>query len=171
MAKWSGSENSWERQPNESQKAYEALYLYLQLGEDRSLRKVEQKLNKSHALIGRWSTTWNWVQRARDYDTELRRKELSAKKAEIKKMQTRQMQTAVLLQKKAVEALENLKAETIDPKDILRFIVDGAKLERELMTETAVETAKETGAENGGSATLADTIISAYKRRREDGQC
>ncbi len=32
MAKWSGSENSWERQPNESQKAYEALYLYLQLG-------------------------------------------------------------------------------------------------------------------------------------------
>lgn len=174
MAKWSGNEKSWERQPKESLKAYEAFYLYLQMGEDRSLRRVEQELNKSHTLIGRWSTTWKWVQRSRDYDADLKRQEYAAKKNEIKKMQTRQMQTAVLLQKKGVEALKNLKAESLgakDAKDILRFIIEGAKMERELLQDSTVETEKETEAENAASSNLSDTIISAYKKRMEDGEC
>ncbi len=171
MAKQSDKINSWERQPKESLKAYEALYLYLQLGEERSCAKVAKQLGKSTTLIERWCSAWNWVNRSRDYDNELHRKELAEKKAEIKKMQTRQMQTAQLLQKKAIEALNNLDPKFIEVKDILKFIIDGSKLEREMMSESMTEPVIDGKTENGGSATLADTIISAYKRRREDGQC
>jgi len=164
MAKGSRSEKPWERQPNESQKAYEALYLYLQMGENRSLHKVEAELHKSHTLIARWSSRWSWVQRAREYDEELRRQELSAKKAEIKKMQTRQMQTALLLQKKAVEALNKIELDSIFAKDIVKFIEVGAKIERELMMLDEAEAEKK----DGTGASLADTIVSAYKRRVEE---
>ena len=73
MAKWSKSEKSWERQPKETAQAFEAFDLYCKMGAERSLRKVEQQLNKSHALIGRWSSTWSWQKRSRDYDNELKR--------------------------------------------------------------------------------------------------
>ena len=62
--------------------------------------KVEQQLNKSHALIGRWSSTWSWQKRSRDYDNELKRQELEEQRKAVKKMQERQIQTAMLLQKK-----------------------------------------------------------------------
>ena len=140
------------------------------MGADRSLRKVEQQLNKSHALIGRWSTTWSWVKRSRDYEEELRRQELAAKKAEIKKMQTRQVQTAVLVQKKALEALGKLNLETMYAKDIIRFIEVGAKLERELR-QSATEESKAANGEGEGASSLSSTIISAYKKRMEDGEC
>ena len=71
MAKWSKVEKSWERQPKESAQAFEAFDLYCKMGAGRSLRKVEQKLNKSHTLIARWSSNWNWQKRSRDYDNEL----------------------------------------------------------------------------------------------------
>lgn len=75
MAKWSKSEKSWKRQPKESVQAYEALNLYLSMGAERTLHKVATKLSKSDTLIKRWSSSWNWQQRSRDYDNDLKRKE------------------------------------------------------------------------------------------------
>ena len=88
-------------------------------------------------------------------------------------MQARQIQTAVLLQKKGVEALKDLDADSLgakDAKDILRFIIEGAKMERELYADAETETRKET-TENGDSTNLASTIISAYKKRMEGEEC
>lgn len=82
-------------------------------------------------------------------------------------MQQRQIQTAMLLQKKAVEALDKLSFEDLAPKDILRFISEGAKLERETRRESTAISAKAAG--NDGASNLAETIISAYKRRMEGG--
>ncbi len=168
MAKAKGSKNllSWERQPNESAQAYEAFYLYLQMGGERTLRKVEQQLNKSHALIGRWSSMWEWPKRVRDYENDLRRQEFEEKKLAIKKMQDRQIQTAMLLQKKAVKALDSLKY--LSAKDIARFLSLGTKLEKETRQES-ISDFGENGP--GQTASLADTIISAYKNRMEgDGE-
>lgn len=163
MAKAKGSyiEKSWERQPKESKQAYEAFYLYLQMGDARTLRKVAQDLNKSLTLIGGWSSTWSWQKRSRDYDNELRRKEFEAKQKAFDKMQERQIQTAILLQKKAVQALEKL--EYLTPQDIARFLSLGTKLEKETRKESIPST------ENGNAQTtsLADTIITAYKRRMD----
>lgn len=59
----------WERQSQESAKAFSAFELYLQQCAERSIRKVAQELNKSVALIARWSRRHGWVQRAREWDT------------------------------------------------------------------------------------------------------
>ena len=155
------SEKSWERQPDESRQAYEAFYLYLKLGEKRSLRKVEQQLNKSHALIGRWSSAWNWQKRSADYDAELRQMEFVEAQKNIKKMQERHIQTAMLLQKKAVQALDKIDIENLTPQEILRFIAEGAKLERDTRQDSAPIPDSEKG-----PGSLADTIIAAYEKRR-----
>lgn len=161
MARQSKTEKPWERQPKESPPAYEAFYLYLEMGSERSLRKVAQKLGKSSTLICRWSSTWNWQQRSREYDTELQRKEFAAKQQEIKKARERQLKTAVFLQKKAVEALNNLDIEDMEPKDILRFITEGIRLEREVQKDEAAAAPRD----DTQTSSLAETIVSAYKRR------
>ena len=167
MAKWSKSEKSWERQPRESVQAFEAFDLYCKMGADRSLRRVARELSKSDTLIKRWSSAWSWQKRSRDYDNELKRHEVEEQKKNLKKMQQRQIQTAMLLQKKAVEALDKLQFDDLAPKDILRFISEGAKLERETRRESTNIAEGEMGAAGGGGS-LADVVVSAYRRRKED---
>lgn len=167
MAKWNEAEKSWERQPKESSQAYQAFDLYLHMGENRSLRKVAQQLGKSSTLICRWSSAWSWQARVRDYENELKRKEFEEELKEAQKMRKRQIQTAVLLQKKAVEALSELDISELAPKDILNFISKGAQLEREMRSETANIAAKESGNDNESNS-LADTIVEAYRKRMED---
>lgn len=164
MAEWRKNDKSWERQPKESVQAYEAFYKYLQMGEKRTLRKVEQELNKSHALIGRWSSAWNWQKRSADYDADIRRQEYEATQKEIKKMQERHIQTAMLLQKKALQALDKIDIEQFSPQEILRFISEGAKLEKDTRQEQTPVSERETGTQS-----LANTIISAYEKRKGGG--
>lgn len=67
---------AWERQENESAKAYEAFSLYRDLGPERSLARVGQTLGKSRALMERWSSRHDWVDRVRgleDRDAMLKR--------------------------------------------------------------------------------------------------
>lgn len=164
MAKGRQSEKSWERQPKESAQAFEALDLYCKMGKKRSLRKVAEKLSKSDTLIKRWSSTWNWQKRSRDYDNELIRQELEEQRKAVKKMQERQIQTAMLIQKKAVQALDQLQIEDLSPKDILSFISEGTKLERQVRSEITEASAGNSNTQGS----LADTIIYAYRRRMEE---
>lgn len=166
MAKWNEAEKSWERQPKESSQAFEAFNLYLRMGEHRSLRRVAQELGKSSTLISRWSSAWSWQARVRDYENELKRVEFEEELKQAKNMRKRQIQTAILLQKKAVEALDKLDISELAPKDILSFISKGAQLEREMRTESAGVAAKESGSDNESSS-LADTIVEAYRKRME----
>jgi len=59
----------WERQTGESSKAYEAFKVYLELGSDRSLQRASEVLSKSVPLMKRWGAQWNWVERARAWDS------------------------------------------------------------------------------------------------------
>ncbi len=54
---------AFEQQVQESAKAFAAFSLYLSMGSERSLSAVEQKLDKSGALIARWSSRWRWMER------------------------------------------------------------------------------------------------------------
>lgn len=159
-------ENSWERQPGESEKAYEGFKAYLDMGTERSVRKVAQKLNKSLTLIGRWSSTHSWPKRARDYDNSITQAELKTQKQAAASMRKRQLQTAVLIQKKAFDALQNMDISELPPRDILRFLLEGAKWEREIAAMAAEDLQ---AGEQQTTASLADTIVAAYKRRREEG--
>ncbi len=168
MAKWSKSEKSWERQQGESAQAYEAFNLYLKMGTERSCRKVAQELSKSDTIIRRWSSAWSWQKRVRDYDTELARIEFAEAKKAAKEMRERQINLSVLLQKKAFDALKQLDISELTPQEILRFISEGAKLEAANRAAEAQQVAEAAG-EGQQTASLADTIIAAYQRRKEAG--
>ena len=130
MARNSIAEKPWERQKGESSQAFEAFSLYLKMGEKRSLRSLAQRLGKSSALMNRWSSRWNWQERLRAYENDLRRQEIEADRKDRKAMRERQIKTAMLMQKKAVEALDKNKPEELTPRAILEYIKAGAELER-----------------------------------------
>lgn len=65
----------WDRRDNETAKAYAAFLEYRNLGVQRSLSAVSQKLNKSIMVLARWSSPNDWVARAEAWDAEQNRRD------------------------------------------------------------------------------------------------
>src|SRR5262245_49372726 len=61
----------FEQQPRESNKAFAAFRVYLELGSERSLLAVADKLEKSASLIERWSRKFDWPARIQAYVAHL----------------------------------------------------------------------------------------------------
>ena len=80
-------------------------------------------------------------------------------------MTKRHIGIAMQLQKKALEALENLSVEDMTPKDIKEYIKMATDLER--LNRTLEE--ESAAAKDDGPTQLADTIIAAYQKRKESG--
>lgn len=76
----------WEKQQNESSKAFKAFATYRDMGAERSLTKVAQACGKSVSICNRWSSLHQWVARAQAYDQHLEDIAQEAKEAEIKRV-------------------------------------------------------------------------------------
>lgn len=158
-------EKPWERQKKESPQAFEAFSSYRDLGAERSIQKVANRLSKSLALIKRWSSEWDWVERARLYDNSLEQEARKATVKGIKDMTDRHIRLSMQLQAKAVAALGELEPEAMSPKDIKEFIKMATELERlNRITEEKLQSSSDKDAPGSGS--LADTIIAAYEKRK-----
>ena len=120
----------WEQQPGESAKAFEAFAIYRDMGVERSVRKVTQRLNKSLTLIGKWSSRYNWPERARAYDRDLDRQAHAQAVRDVRSMTNRHIRIAMRLQAKALEALEQLNVATLSPKMQLAFLAKATEIER-----------------------------------------
>lgn len=132
----------WDRQENESNKAYEAFCIFRDLGESRSLQKVCVECAKSRNLISRWANNFNWQSRADAWDasiTEEARKRAAKDKA---KMIERQIQIGQMLQSKAANAINNKNLEEASINALGQLIELGAKLER---TAREIETIENAG--------------------------
>lgn len=161
----SRTDKPWERQKGESAQAFEAFSVYLEMGTDRSIRAVGQKLDKSRTQIGKWSKAWGWQERVRAYDNELEKEARKKAIADRKDMTSRHIGIAMQLQKKALEALKELSVEDMTPKDIKEYIKMATDLER--LNRTLEE---EAGKGKGdGPAQLANTIISTFQKREDGG--
>jgi hypothetical protein len=79
----------WERQASESPKAFDAFAAYRDMGRDRSTRRVARSLNKSHTLIGRWSSVHDWPRRAAAWDRERDQRRQGSQLDEIEEMTRR----------------------------------------------------------------------------------
>jgi hypothetical protein len=79
----------WERQVSESAKAFDAFAAYRDMGQHRSTRQVARSLNKSHTLIGRWSSHHDWPRRAAAWDREQDRHRQATQLDEIEEMTRR----------------------------------------------------------------------------------
>ena len=141
----------WERQGGESVKAFEAFTVYLEMGEDRSLRAVSQRLGKSKALMERWSSAYQWVERVASYDADVQRKAHADAVKKKRKMVDRHISIALKMQEKALMALEQMNPEDIDPKNLITMLREATKLEQEMRKgavderRAAVSEAEDTG--------------------------
>ena len=135
MARCRIEKKPWERQDGETPKAFEAFSVYLELGTIRSVRAAAQKCSKNASLFMRWSAANKWVERAAAHDEELRRQAFEKRKQETRNMQTRQLQTAIIIQKKALEAINKMPIESMKPQDALRFFMEASRIEKELRSD------------------------------------
>ncbi len=65
------SRNLWDKLPQETTKAYLMFCQYRDMGLNRSLRKLVQKLDKNDTYLGQlgtWSSKYNWPERVEAYD-------------------------------------------------------------------------------------------------------
>jgi len=103
---WVAMANIWERQENESAKAYEAFREYRDMGSQRSFDKVGQKLVKSRQLLSRWSSQYDWVKRVEAYEDQKRKIAEEAEANEIRQV----MSQGYALIHKRVQSLGKLAA-------------------------------------------------------------
>lgn len=120
----------WEPLEEESSKAYEAFSVYRDMGIQRSISKVSEKLQKSYTIIGRWSRTHNWVDRAAAWDAEQDRVVREQQLEDIKKMRKNHAKIASAMLVKAAKALQRLPEDEIKASDISRMVETASKLER-----------------------------------------
>ena len=119
---------SWDRQPGEGETAYEAFKVFLSLGGARSGNKVAVQLRKSHQLINRWATKYNWKARALDYDSNREKKlfatEIAEEKKRIRKVVTKKHELGVYFESLVRKSLARLSKKMDDDQDFLIFPKD-----------------------------------------------
>lgn len=129
----------WTRQrPKEGRKPYAAFCLYRDGGFDRSYAKVAEELKRSETLIGRWGARYCWVERidAFDANEDLRRR--IRNEVERVRMNERHINISQIGQQKVIEALRELQASQIKPRDLPRFADIFFKAERQARGEPTV---------------------------------
>ena len=125
----------WERQPRESDEAFEAFTIYRDMKRpdsrvDRSIREVSEILKKSGALIGRWSSQHKWVERVAAWDNEKDRIAREEQLKQIKIMRKKHAQGAAALFTKAMQGLRQLDAGDLNAQDVVRLFAEAVRTER-----------------------------------------
>lgn len=130
MAKKEVEAQPWERQPNEGPKPFEAFAIYREMGNERSIAKVAEKLGKSEALLHRWSSKFEWVARAAAWDAEVDRQASQKQLKDIANARVRQRKQAVKMQLKALQLLESINQGDAKLSEIVSLMKLGMEQER-----------------------------------------
>jgi hypothetical protein len=83
--------NSWERRDDESEKAFAAFKVFLEMGEARTVRDAYRQVSgnpgasQAAGYFSEWSSKFEWFPRAADYDRHLFRAETRAVESERQK--------------------------------------------------------------------------------------
>jgi hypothetical protein len=129
----------WERQPGEPNLWFSRFERFRLTGPSRSLlgtvnaELVEEGRKRQAKVPGAWNRAaiqWRWRERAEAWDELERQKARETRSKEIEEMNRRHIQESKALQQKAVQRLQSLKPEELSVFELLRFLLDAAKLER-----------------------------------------
>ena len=165
------TEQPWERQKGESAQAFEAFFLYLEMGGSRSLRAVSQELGKSKTLIDRWSRTYKWVERCRAWDNHIQHEAKKAAITEVRNMTKRHVTMAQQIQNAAMLALKELGSDMVNPKNFAAIVKLATELERQNLEAQVTAASEEiSSTQDDGPSTLADAINEAWRRRSEENE-
>jgi hypothetical protein len=135
-AEQTGKRQSWERQPQETARAYSAFVKYRDLAEKRSFVRVAQQLGCSSQNIERWAHRWAWELRCYEYDlVEEERWREQASRDRIQ-MRRRQIQLGQVLQSIAAYAVRGWQQRIeqqlpldLRPDEVLSMMKLGSELE------------------------------------------
>ena len=152
----------WERQPDESAKAFEAFVTYRDMGPDRSIQRVARECTKSVSLIKRWSRERGWTERIRAWDNNLTEAARKKARKEVEDMQRRHIDIGRYMQSKAVRALDKMPEESITPRDATTLAKLGIEVERMARTETS----ERTEGKARDSQSLIDAMTEAFNNRK-----
>jgi hypothetical protein len=141
----------WEQQENETATAFAAFVIYRDLGLGiRSIGKVVQELGKSTALIHRWSSRWNWVNRCRVYDQELDRLIRERHMSELYAARDRHALLAREVQEKVLQRLENMAADEIPVPVLAQMLKIATDVELRALGDSLGRTQTEITGPSGG---------------------
>lgn len=154
MAQKEEERKPWEQLPKETTEAYEAFREYRDMGAERSVAKVGEKLGKNNSLMQRWSSKHDWVKRAKAWDDEIEREASKNLLKEIAKMRARQRKQALKMQLKGLELMKDIKSGDAKLSEIVSLMKLGMEQERICMGDVG-EVIEE---RNGGDAVPAVQI-------------
>lgn len=147
--------HSYERWEGESAKAYFAFVIYRDLGPRRSLDEASrryhstasQEPNKAQSgtalprkkrksgHVRLWYEKFEWRRRAAAWDTENDQRLREAHAEARLEIAKRHAQHAKVMQFKAIERLAKLEPDALSPNDVLAFLIQASKLERQVLGE------------------------------------
>jgi len=124
--------NPWDRQDREPPKAWDAFVTYRDLGpRERSTAKVGQELGKPKGLCDRWSSMWNWVERAAAFDAfvdaDWQRELLATQGDAVREL----LESARLLRSKAHDYLLKLADEDLEklkPEVVIKMMLAASRM-------------------------------------------
>lgn len=119
---------SWERQPNESARAFEHARCYFRMGANRSIAAVSQEVAKGVPFLKRLSTRHNWVIRAEDYDLHQRELQQEAERQALLTEADKWAKRRAAIWEEMFLYGEQLVAKA---KEILRFPTEQQEFERD----------------------------------------
>lgn len=154
----------WERLPKETTEAFEAFKEYRDMGAERSLAKVGEKLGKSTPLMERWSARHDWGNRVKAWDDEIEHEASKNLLNEIAKMRARQRKQALKMQLKGLELMKDIKPGDAKLSEIVSLMKLGMEQERICMGDVG-EVIEE---RNGGDAVPAVQIYIPDNKRGRD---
>ncbi len=119
----------------ESAKAAQALSDYLEMGPSRSLRKLVERYGKSLSYVvqlERWSSQFDWVARAKQYDEQQRTERQRKREEAVDAMNREQSEQGRVLRNKSYERiLELMKAPRCSLYALSQILRIGVDMERD----------------------------------------
>ena len=120
----------WDQQSDETGKHYERFLYYLNLGTDRSYKKVAEKFNLGENTVKLYSTKFNWPERARAYDAYMLKQiakqneedyfnRLSQFSKQYDKVGKKLLKSALHLHKKVDKKLKQINVDELPTKQII----------------------------------------------------
>jgi hypothetical protein len=138
----------WERQPDETDRAWEAWLVYRDMGPTRSVAEAARKLKVSSTTINRWSTGHQWRERVKPYDRYVDKMAVAAFTERTSELMDQQLR----LSKKLLDKLEaNIDALPDGADPTMRWstaYAAGTRAQREALNEIRPAKVQEEAAED-----------------------
>lgn len=154
----------WERRDDESSQAWGAFETYRDLSSKRTLRAVATKLGKSETLMSRWSSDYDWPNRARLFDRWMDQQATTAWADEYRAMVQETNALGRTLVSRAMQRLGQTEGKAI-PSDAIRAAEVAAKIQNMGMMGIKPETQGEK--ESAVMVDAAALVEEMYRRARD----